>query len=217
MTPLQLIEGSGVNAVSPTDRLERSPWISTAAPHPRGSSAVAVVLAFGAIDRRGTLALGEDLRAVPAAAREVALSCDVGVRTFARALTIRLWVLDDWRTRANVKRLASAIARSRGVALLLSGDLAASAEFVDAALAASDHLECALAPDELAPALDRARAALWAAPRRALAGAPAAGISASNDRAAADVDRHRGGPRSAESRSWSGGRVSEQISRRRGT
>jgi hypothetical protein len=124
-------------------------------------------------------------------------------------LTIRFWVVDGWRTKAAVKLLAASAARSSGVAILLSGDLETSGGLVDAALAASDHGECAVNPAELGRALERARAVLW--PRRqrrypVLRVFNAAGIA-----------EHEGLDEFAlRSRSWSGGRDRQLPSRRRG-
>lgn len=179
MTSLQFLEQTRVDPAPPTHGLKPAAW--TAVPGlQRAPDAVAVVLSFGALDARGLGALEGALGVVQAAASEIAVSCDVGVRTFARALTVRLHALPGWRTTVVVEQLAAAIARSHGVALVLSGGLARSAEFVDAALAASDHAERALAPSQLVAALDRARAVLGAA--SCCGACPGAASSGSVDR-----------------------------------
>lgn len=184
MSGLQILEPTSAAATRATP-FEGGAW-SEAAGVPQSSRAVAVVLSFGTLDARALRALDDTLRVVPAVAGEVAISCDVGVRTFARALTIRLWMLRGASTTPVIERLAAASAPAHGVALTLSGELAASVEFVDAALAASDHAERALAPGQLALALERARAVLQATARpEAL---PDAGRGGSSDR---DPERHQ--------------------------
>jgi hypothetical protein len=120
-----------------------------------------VVMCFGVQARPYRAAVARAVRLVPSVAGGILEGCDVGVRTPARALLLRVHLTECSDTAAVVDRLAYWSARAHGFAVALRGDLAGASASVADALQASDPLEVAVGRAELPAVLDRALASLW--------------------------------------------------------
>lgn len=122
---------------------------------------IEVVMCFGAHARPYRAAVAKAVRLVPSAAGGLLEGCDVGVRTPARALLLRVRLAECSDTAAVVERLAYWSARAHGFAVALHGGLEGAAAAVADALQASDPLEVSVCRDDLPGVLDRALASLW--------------------------------------------------------
>jgi hypothetical protein len=120
-----------------------------------------VVMCFGVQARPYRTAVAKAVRLVPSAAGGLLEGCDVGVRTPARALLLRVHLTECSDTAAVVERLAYWSARAHGFAVALRGDLAGASDAVADALQASDALDVAVDRAQLPDVLDRALASLW--------------------------------------------------------
>lgn len=131
-----------------------------------------VVMCFGLHARPYLSAVARAVRSVPDLAGGLLEGCDVGVRSPARALILRVRLADGPGAAAVVDRLAFRSARAHGFAVALRGDLAGASTAVADALQASDRLEVAVHGDALPGALDRALVSLWTSGRCADAPRP---------------------------------------------
>jgi hypothetical protein len=120
-----------------------------------------VVMCFGVQARPYRAAVARAVRSVPGVAGALLEGCDVGVRSPARALLLRVHLAEGPDAATVVDRLAYWSARAHGFAVALRGDLAGASDAVADALRASDPLAVAVGGGELPGVLDRALASVW--------------------------------------------------------
>lgn len=124
-----------------------------------------VVMCFGVHARKHRTAVSKAIRSVAGLPGALVEGCDVGVRTPARALLLRVRLRDGAAAAAVVEQLASSSAAARGFAVALRGELAGVSEAVADTLQASDSLAVAVPRTELPRIVSRALDLVWPRPR----------------------------------------------------
>jgi hypothetical protein len=124
-----------------------------------------VVMCFGFQARAHRTAVARVVRSVAGLPGALVEGCDVGVRTPARALLLRVRLREGAAAGAILDRLATSSAAARGFAVALRGELAGASDAVADTLQASDNLAIAVDRSELPGVVSRALDLVWPAPR----------------------------------------------------
>lgn len=124
-----------------------------------------VVMCFGVHARKHRIAVSRAIRSVAGLPGGLVEGCDVGVRTPARALLLRVRLRDGAAAAAIVEQLASSSAAARGFAVALRGELAGASDAVADTLQASDNLAVSVPRAALPRVVSRALDLVWPRPR----------------------------------------------------